>query len=183
MRAHRARSMRRPFRARVVCPLRLAELGPLKGFGANMLLPAGALQHPTLVMGIHRLSQQMLWRPISADHQSPRRASPSRIFASHPWNSCIRPRVYRPFEFVIPGTTDAAHEMVRHIRHRQPLRQSERQWLDRGDGMACRPSIRPPEVSHPWRDRRELLGDVRAALGAGSWPCCYPAPARRARAA
>jgi hypothetical protein len=38
--------------------------------------------------------------------------------------------VYRPFEFVIPGTTDAADEMVRHLRHRQPLRQSERQWLD-----------------------------------------------------
>ena len=38
--------------------------------------------------------------------------------------------MYRPFEFVIPGTTDAADEMVRHIRHRQPLRQSERQWLD-----------------------------------------------------
>jgi hypothetical protein len=30
-------------------------------------------------------------------------------------------RVYRPFEVVIPGTTDAADEMVRHIRHRQPL--------------------------------------------------------------
>jgi hypothetical protein len=38
--------------------------------------------------------------------------------------------VYRPFEFVIPGTTDAADEMVGHIWHRQPLRQSERQWLD-----------------------------------------------------
>jgi len=38
--------------------------------------------------------------------------------------------VYRSFEFVIPGATDAADEMVRHIRHRQPLRQSERQWLD-----------------------------------------------------
>ena len=49
------------------------------------------------------------------------RASPSRIFAGHPWNSRIRPRVYRPFEFVIPGTTDAADEMVRHIRHGQPL--------------------------------------------------------------
>ena len=59
-----------------------------------------------------------------------RGASPSRIFAGHPWNSRIRPGVYRPFEFVIPGTTDAADEMVRHIRHRQPLRQSERQWLD-----------------------------------------------------
>ena len=34
-------------------------------------------------------------------------ASPSRIFAGHPWNPRIRPRVYRPFEFVIPGTTDA----------------------------------------------------------------------------
>jgi hypothetical protein len=38
--------------------------------------------------------------------------------------------VYRPFEVVIPGTTDAADEMVRHIRHRQPLRQSERQRFD-----------------------------------------------------
>jgi hypothetical protein len=38
--------------------------------------------------------------------------------------------VYRPFEFVIPGTTDAADEMVRHIGNRQPLRQSKRQWLD-----------------------------------------------------
>src|SRR5262245_46083800 len=54
------------------------------------------------------------------------------MLACHPWNSGIRPRVYRPFEFVIPGTTDAADEMVRHLRHCQPLRQSERQWLDIG---------------------------------------------------
>jgi hypothetical protein len=47
--------------------------------------------------------------------------------ACHPWNSGIWPGVYRPFEFVIPGTTDTADEMVRHIRHRQPLRQSKRQ--------------------------------------------------------
>ena len=47
-----------------------------------------------------------------------------------PWNSGVRPRVYRPFEFVIPGTTDAADEMVRHFRHRNALRQSKRQWLD-----------------------------------------------------
>jgi hypothetical protein len=52
------------------------------------------------------------------------------MFPGHPWNSGIRPGVYRPFEFVIPGATDAADEMVRHIRHRQPLRQPERQWLD-----------------------------------------------------
>ena len=32
---------------------------------------------------------------------------------------------YRPFERVIPGTADAADEMVRRIRHRQPFRQSE----------------------------------------------------------
>jgi hypothetical protein len=61
---------------------------------------------------------------------APFSASPSRIFAGHPWHSRIRPRVYRPFEFVIPGTTDAADEMVGHLRHRQPLRQPERQWLD-----------------------------------------------------
>jgi hypothetical protein len=38
--------------------------------------------------------------------------------------------MYKPFEFVIPGTAEAADEMVGHIRHRQPVRQSERQWLD-----------------------------------------------------
>jgi hypothetical protein len=38
--------------------------------------------------------------------------------------------VYRSFEIAIPGTTDAADEMVRHIRHRNALGQSERQWLD-----------------------------------------------------
>jgi hypothetical protein len=58
------------------------------------------------------------------------RISPSRILACHPWDSRIRPCPYRPLEFVIPGTTDAADEMARHIRHRQPLRQSERLWLN-----------------------------------------------------
>ncbi len=53
----------------------------------------------------------------------------------------------------------------------------------RGGGMACRPSIRPRGVCRPWQDRRELLGDVAVVIGAGSWPCSYPAPARRARAA
>ena len=28
----------------------------------------------------------------------------------------IRPGLYRPFQFVIPGTTDTAFEMVRYIR-------------------------------------------------------------------
>jgi hypothetical protein len=56
--------------------------------------------------------------------------SPARIFAGHPWHSRIWPRVYRPLERIIPGTTDAADEMVRHFRHRHALRQSERQWLD-----------------------------------------------------
>ena len=36
----------------------------------------------------------------------------------------------RPLDLVIPGTTDAADEMVRHLRHWHTLRQSERQWLD-----------------------------------------------------
>src|SRR5262245_4563027 len=57
-------------------------------------------------------------------------ASPSRIFAGRPWDSRLWTRVYRPRHLIIPGTTDAADEMVRHLRHRQPLRQSERQWLD-----------------------------------------------------
>jgi hypothetical protein len=39
-------------------------------------------------------------------------ASPSRILAGHPWHSRIRPRVYRPFEFVVPGTTDAAESAL-----------------------------------------------------------------------
>src|SRR4030095_14297007 len=55
---------------------------------------------------------------------------PSRIFAGHPWHSRIWPRVYRPCDVVIPGATDAADEMVGHLRHRQPLRQSKRHGLD-----------------------------------------------------
>ena len=95
--------------------------------------------------------------------------SPSRIFAGHPWNSRIRPRVYRPFEFVIPGTTDAADEMVRHIRHRQPLRQSERQWLDiemtgwpAGRAFDLEEFAVPGEIAESYRaigggDRRRLM--------------------------
>ena len=81
--------------------------------------------------------------------------------ADHPWNSRIRPRVYRPFEFVIPGTADAADEMVRHIRHRQPLRQSERQWLDIEVTGWLAGRAFDLEEFHPWRGRRVSRGDMR----------------------
>ena len=56
--------------------------------------------------------------------------SNARISASHSQYPCIRPSPDRVMGLAVPGTTDTADEMVRHIRHRQPLRQSERQWLD-----------------------------------------------------
>jgi hypothetical protein len=42
----------------------------------------------------------------------------------------IWPRVDRPLDLVIPGTTDAPDEMVRHFRHWHALGQFERQRLD-----------------------------------------------------
>ena len=48
----------------------------------------------------------------------------------HAWHAGIGPGPDRVIGVAVPGATDAADEMVRHIRHRQPLRQSERQWLD-----------------------------------------------------
>jgi hypothetical protein len=56
--------------------------------------------------------------------------SPSRIFAGHPWHSRVRPCVYRPFDLIIPGTTDAADEVVCHFRHRHALRQFETAGVD-----------------------------------------------------
>ena len=98
------------------------------------------------------------------------RASPSRIFAGHPWNSRIWPRVYRPLELVIPGTTDAADEMVGHIRHGQPLRQSERQWLDievpgwpAGRAFDLKEFAVPDEVADRHRLAPERLGLAPAA--------------------
>jgi hypothetical protein len=46
--------------------------------------------------------------------------------------------VYRPFDLVIPGATDAADEMIGYLRHRQPLPQIETTGID--VEMAWRPA-------------------------------------------
>jgi hypothetical protein len=61
-----------------------------------------------------------------------------RISPGHSWHSRIRPDVYRPFDLVIPGATDAADEMIGYLRHRQPLPQIETTGID--VEMAWRPA-------------------------------------------
>jgi hypothetical protein len=91
-----------------------------------------------------------------------------------------RPGPYRMIGVTVVGATDAANEMVGHLRHRHFGNPS-----DSGSIRRCRDGLQAEHStsrSFPSRDRRELLGDVAVTISAGSWPCSYPAPARQARA-
>jgi hypothetical protein len=93
----------------------------------------------------------------------------ARIFARRPLHSGIRLCPYRPLEFVILGTTDAAHKMVCHFRHRHTLGQSERRWFNievthRPVGRAFDLKGVPFLVRCPRVTGREGRGDRRRLL-------------------
>src|SRR5690348_14741726 len=48
-----------------------------------------------------------------------------RITAGHPWHSSVGPGPDRIISLAVLGATDAAHEVIGHLRHWHPLRQVE----------------------------------------------------------
>jgi hypothetical protein len=70
-----------------------------------------------------RLVSFAIASPANRDHGADICPSPPSL-----WHLAVCP--YRPLEFVILGTTDAAHKMVCHFRHRHTLGQSERRWFN-----------------------------------------------------
>ncbi len=72
-----------------------------------------------------RLVSFAIASPANRDHGADICPSPPSL-----WHLAVCP--YRPLEFVILGTTDAAHKMVCHFRHRHTLGQSERRWFNIG---------------------------------------------------